>query len=57
MKKTKTIDEYISTFPKEVQIILKNIRKIIQEINKDLSESINYGIPTFKLKKKNFFHF
>jgi len=54
---TKTINNYISTFPKDVQIILEKIQKIISETNPDLIETINYGVPTFKLKWKNFIHF
>jgi len=42
MQETKTIDEYISSFPSDVQIILGHIRKIISETNPDLIETINY---------------
>lgn len=52
-----TINNYISTFSKDVQIILKKIQKLISETNPDLIETINYGVPTFKLKWKNFIHF
>ncbi len=49
MQETKTIDDYISSFPSDVQIILQKIRKTIREANPDLTETINYGVPTFKL--------
>jgi len=42
MQETKTIDDYISGFPNDVQIILQKIRKIISETNPDLIETINY---------------
>ncbi|MDD3793913.1 MAG: DUF1801 domain-containing protein [Candidatus Gracilibacteria bacterium] len=57
MQDTKTIDDYISGFPSDVQIILQKIRKIIIESNPDLVEIINYGVPTFKLNGKNMVHF
>jgi len=42
MQETKTIDDYISGFSSDVQIILQKIRKIIIESNSDLVEIINY---------------
>ena len=42
------IDEYISTFPKEVQTTLQEIRTCIKMVVPDAEECINYGIPTFK---------
>ena len=52
----KTIDEYISQFPEEIRNILNKIRKTIKESALDAKETINYGIPTFKLKG-NLVHF
>ncbi len=43
------IDKYIATFPEEVKEILEKIRQIIRTEAPEASESINYGIPTFKL--------
>jgi len=57
MQETKTIDDYISGFPSDVQIILQKIRKIIIESNPNLVGIINYGVPTFKLDWKNMVHF
>lgn len=53
---SKTIDEYIAGFPKEVQTILKRIRTTVQKAAPDAEETINYGIPTFTLKG-NLVHF
>lgn len=50
------IDEYIAGYPENVQVILKKIRDTIHEAAPDAEESINYGIPTFKLKG-NLVHF
>ncbi|TGK41190.1 iron chaperone [Leptospira andrefontaineae] len=60
MDKTKntfqSIDEYIKTFPKEVQYILQELRKVIQEEAPEASEKISYQIPTFYLNG-NLVHF
>jgi len=55
-KPPKTIDEYISTFPPDVQEILQNLRKLIHEIAPDAKEAMAYGIPTFTLDE-NLVHF
>jgi uncharacterized protein YdhG (YjbR/CyaY superfamily) len=46
----KNIDEYISTFPRDIQAILQNIRKTIREVAPGAEEVIGYGVPAFKLK-------
>lgn len=51
-----TIDEYISAFPKDVQKILGQIRKIIKDAAPEAEEAISYQIPTFKLNG-NLVHF
>jgi len=45
----KTIDEYIATFPKNVQHTLRELRSAIKEAAPDAEETISYGMPTFKL--------
>ena len=52
-----TIDEYIATFPEEVQKILKDIRSIIKAIAPDAKEKISYQIPCFELNGRNLIHF
>ena len=51
-----TIDEYIATFPKETQKILKDIRATIKAAAPDAEEKISYQMPTFFLKG-NLIHF
>jgi uncharacterized protein YdhG (YjbR/CyaY superfamily) len=51
-----TIDEYIQTFPKDIQRILERIRKTIKEAAPGASEAISYQMPTFKLNG-NLVHF
>ena len=52
----KTIDEYIATFPEDVQRILNELRQSIREVAPDAEETINYQIPTFTLNG-NLVHF
>lgn len=56
MKTYNSIDEYISEFPKETQLILEKIRETIREEAPEATEKIAYGIPTFYLNK-NLVHF
>jgi uncharacterized protein YdhG (YjbR/CyaY superfamily) len=55
-KKFETIDEYVSSFPKDVQLILEELREAIRDSAPDAKETISYQIPTFKLKG-NLVHF
>jgi len=55
-KQPKTIDEYIQTFPEEVQIILEKMRQTIRKAAPEAEEAISYQIPTFKLNG-NLVHF
>ena len=52
----KTIDEYISQFPPEVQEILNKLRKVIKEAAPEAEEKFGYQMPTFYLKG-NLVHF
>lgn len=52
----KTIDEYISLFPEEVQRILNELRQTIKDAAPEAEETINYQIPTFALHG-NLVHF
>ena len=50
MKKNfESIDEYISSFPKNVQTVLEQIRKAIKEVAPKAEEAISYNMPAFKL--------
>ncbi len=43
------IDEYIAGFPKDLQIILQQIRTTIKKAAPAAEETIKYGMPTFTL--------
>ena len=45
----RSIDEYIKTFPPDVQSILKKIRQTIREAAPETKEVISYQMPAFKL--------
>lgn len=55
-QKFQTIDEYIKTFPKDIQKILESVRQAIKNTAPEADETINYQIPTFKLNG-NLVHF
>ncbi len=54
---TDEIKEYISRFPKKTQSILNKIRKLILSADKNIIESISYGMPAYKFKKKPVMYF
>ncbi|MDN4643006.1 iron chaperone [Arthrobacter sp. PsM3] len=47
-----TVDEYIASYPAEVQGILQEIRRRCHAAVPDSSEMISYGIPTITLGGK-----
>ena len=51
-----SIDEYIATFPEEIQKILEELRVTIKASAPDAQEKISYRMPTFALKG-NLVHF
>ena len=44
----KDIDQYIATFPTEVQIVLRKVRQTIRDAAPDAKETISYRMPAFK---------
>ena len=55
-KQFTTIDEYIATFPEDVQQKLQALRQVIKEAAPQAEEAISYGMPAFKLHG-NLVHF
>jgi len=53
----KTIDEYIATFPKDVQSVLQELRRVIREAAPEAEEARSYGMPAFKLHGRNLVFF
>ncbi|WP_142683599.1 DUF1801 domain-containing protein [Chitinophaga polysaccharea] len=56
MKTVSTIDQYIADFPREIQVLLQQMRAAIKAIVPEAGEKISYGIPTFTLNG-NLVHF
>ena len=55
--KINSIDEYIETFPEDVQTLLQQVRRTIQASAPKAGEKISYGIPTFTLNGKYLIYF
>lgn len=53
----KTVDEYIATFPKGIQTILENLRKLVLKNAPEAIESISYGMPAYKTHGKPLVYF
>src|SRR5258708_4307622 len=51
-----TIDEYIASFPNDIQEVLQKIRTTIRTAAPDAEETIKYQMPTFTLNG-NLVHF
>jgi uncharacterized protein YdhG (YjbR/CyaY superfamily) len=48
MKKPKDVNEYIASYPAEVQSFLQEVRETIRKAAPDATEVISYGMPAFK---------
>jgi uncharacterized protein YdhG (YjbR/CyaY superfamily) len=44
-----SIDEYIGSFPPDVQILLEEVRQTIRNAAPEATETIKYAMPTFVL--------
>jgi uncharacterized protein YdhG (YjbR/CyaY superfamily) len=55
--KITSIDEYIETFPQDIQAILRQVRQTIKAAAPSAGETISYGIPTFTLNGKYLIYF
>ena len=53
MNKTKfsNVDQYIATFPGEVQVMLQKLRETIQKAAPKATEIISYNMPAYKLNR------
>src|SRR6266478_1728774 len=49
-KTARTVDEYISRFPSQVQEILEKLRKTISKAAPKAQETISYQMPAFTLE-------
>ena len=52
-----SVDEYIQTFPKEIQSLLEQVRQTILKKAPEAVESISYGMPAYKTYGKPLVYF
>lgn len=52
-----TIDDYISSFPESVQVILEEVRRTIRNVVPAAGETISYRIPAMTLNDKHLVYF
>ncbi len=55
--KPTSVEEYIKSFPKSTQVLLKQVRAVIKEIAPEAEELLTYGMPGYKLNKKPLVYF
>ncbi|EPX55738.1 hypothetical protein D187_008299 [Cystobacter fuscus DSM 2262] len=55
--KSSTIDDYIASFPEDVQVILKKVRKSIRKVLPKAEEKIKYGMPALMLDERHAVYF
>jgi uncharacterized protein YdhG (YjbR/CyaY superfamily) len=53
----RTVDEYIATFPADVQEQLQRVRRAMREAAAGTDEGISYGIPTLMLDGRYLMYF
>ncbi len=53
--KPATIDEYILGFPKDIQLLLKQIRETVMNAAPTAKETIRYGMPAFRINKEHIY--
>ena len=57
-KVEKTTDEYINTFPRDVQDVLQVLRKAIREVVPErATETVRYNMATFQIDGKDLVYF
>jgi len=52
-----SVDDYIRTFPGDVQAVLESIRRTMRTAAPEAVETISYGMPTLLLDGKHLVHF
>ena len=51
------VDEYINSFPADIQFKLQAIRMLIFKLAPEVDESFSYAMPAYKLNKKPLIYF
>jgi uncharacterized protein YdhG (YjbR/CyaY superfamily) len=53
----RTVEEYIGSFPDDVQAVLREVRRRILSVVPEAGETISYQIPAMTLNGKSLVHF
>lgn len=56
-EKFSTIDDYIASYPEEVQAILSKVRRSLRKVLPAADEKIKYGMPAFMLDSRHGVYF
>jgi uncharacterized protein YdhG (YjbR/CyaY superfamily) len=56
-QKSTTVEEYIASFPPEVQAKLEDVRRVMRASAPGTQEAISYGIPTLMLDGRYLIYF
>lgn len=56
-KQFATVDDYVGSFPEDVQVILEQVRRTMREAAPAADETISYQIPTLALDGRYLVHF
>ena len=51
MRHFESVEEYMASFPPEIQVILEKVRQTIKTVAPEARETISYGMPTYKQKR------
>ncbi len=57
MDKPATIDQYLAALPDDQRAALTRVRQAVQALSPTATESISYGMPTFKYQGRHLIYF
>jgi uncharacterized protein YdhG (YjbR/CyaY superfamily) len=57
MKKTDTVNDYITSFPPSTQKLLKQVRSTVKKAAPKADEVISYGMPGYKIHGSHLVYF
>jgi uncharacterized protein YdhG (YjbR/CyaY superfamily) len=57
MSVAKTVDDYIETFPSDIQTVLRSLRAVARTALPDAEETISYGIPAYRVDGTDIVYF
>jgi len=55
--RAKTVDDYIQSFPSDVQVVLETLRALARKALPDADEAISYGIAAYRIDGADIVYF